>query len=165
MSEILAAVAREQLRGYPRHLKQLRDAVNEFSVFLEGMPGLSLVLGSAEAISCCSFTQIVLRVDETLLGIGKAELMAQLTKNGIPNWHANFELINSLSFFRSGAWRDWILRGDVDRVAEHNGGPFPVAEGIFAHGGLGLGKTNFLSSGNRKHLQSVLQSVTKRRVA
>jgi hypothetical protein len=86
-----------------------------------------------------------------------------LRKKGIPNWHANFELINSLSFFRYGGWRDWILRGDLDRVWKNNGGPFSVAERIFAHDGLGLGKTNFLSSGNRKHLQSVLRSLTKRR--
>ena len=162
MSEILAGIAREQLRGYPRHLEELRDAVSEFRFFLEGLPGLSLVLGSADAISCCSFSQIVLRVDEILLGLSKTEFMAELTKNGIPNWHANFELINSLSFFRSGRWRDWILRGDTDRVQQNNGGAFSVAERIFAHDGLGLGKTNFLSSGNRKHLQSVLRSLTKR---
>jgi len=165
MSEILAGIAREQLRGYPVHLKEVRDAVSEFGVFLQDLPGLSLVLGSADAISCCGFTQIVLRVDRDLLGLGKAEVMAELTKNGIPNWHANFELINSLSFFRTGGWRDWILRGDLDRVGRNNEGPFPVAGRVFAHNGLGLGKTNFLSSGNRKYLQSVLHSLTKRRTA
>ena len=163
MSEILAGIAREQLRGYPAHLKELRDAVSEFDVFLEGLPGLSLVLGAADAISCCSFTQIVLRVDRDLLGLGKAEVMAELTKNGIPNWHANFELINSLSFFRTGGWRDWVLRGDIDREGRNNEVPFPVTERVFAHNGLGLGKTNFLSSGNRKHLQSVLRSLTSNR--
>jgi len=91
--------------------------------------------------------------------------MAELTKSGIANWHANFELINSLSFFRSGTWRDWILRGDIDRVAKNNGGPFPVAERIFSRDGLGLGKMNFLSKGNRKYLLSVLRSLNKRGVA
>lgn len=165
MSEILAGVAREQLKGYPRHLKEMRDAVGEFQNFLEGFPGLSLMLGTAETVSCCAFTQVVLRVDEALLGLGKTDLMAELTKRGIPNWHANFELINSLSFFRSGGWRDWILRGDIDRVGKNNGGPFPVAERVYAHDGLGLGKTNFLSAGNRKHLRSVLHSLKKRGVA
>jgi dTDP-4-amino-4,6-dideoxygalactose transaminase len=162
MSEILAGIAREQLRGYPKHLKELRDAVGGFQKILEGFPGLSLMLGTAEAVSCCAFTQVVLRVDEALLGLTKTELMTELTKNGIANWHANFELINSLSFFRSGGWRDWILRGDIDRVGKNNGGPFPVAELVYARDGLGLGKTNFLSAGNRKHLQSVLYSLLKR---
>jgi dTDP-4-amino-4,6-dideoxygalactose transaminase len=165
MSEILAGVAREQLRGYPGHLKELRDALGEFQSVLEGFPGLSLVLGTAETVSCCAFTQVVLRIDEALLGLGKTELMMVLKKNGIPNWHANFELINSLSFFRSGRWRDWILRGDIDRVARNNDGPFPVAERVFVHDGLGLGKTNFLSAGNRNHLLSVLHSLKIRGVA
>jgi dTDP-4-amino-4,6-dideoxygalactose transaminase len=165
MSEILAAVAREQLRGYPKHLEELRNAVGEFQNSLEGIPGLSLVLGSAETVSCCAFTQLVLRLDEGLLGFEKSKLMAELTKSGIANWHANFELINSLSFFRSGTWRDWILRGDIDRVAKNNGGPFPVAERIFSRDGLGLGKMNFLSKGNRKYLLSVLRSLNKRGVA
>jgi hypothetical protein len=143
----------------------LRDAVSEFRVVLENFPGISLVLGSAEEISSCAFTQVVLRVDEAALGFSKVELMKELTKKGVPNWHANFELINSLSFFRSGGWRDWILRGDIDRVEKNNGGRFPVAERVFAHDGLGLAKTNFLSTGNRKHLQSVFHSLTKRRAA
>ena len=107
--------------------------------------------------------QVVVRIDEGLLGFSKAELMAELTRNGIANWHANFELINSLTFFRSEAWRDWILRGDVDRVAKNNKGPFPAAERTFGHDGLGLGKANFLSAGNRKHLHSVLDSLSRRR--
>ncbi|MDO9561753.1 MAG: DegT/DnrJ/EryC1/StrS family aminotransferase, partial [Bradyrhizobium sp.] len=116
MSEILAAVAREQLRGYPKHLNELRDAVGEFQRTLDGFPGLSLVMGTAKTTSDCALTQVVLRVDESLLGLGKASLMSELKRNGIANGHGNFELINSLSFFKSDGWRDWILRGDIDRV-------------------------------------------------
>jgi dTDP-4-amino-4,6-dideoxygalactose transaminase len=165
MSEILAGIAREQLKGYPKHLEEMRDAVGEFQHMLAGFPGLSLVLGMSETVAGCSFSQVILRLDEILAGIEKNRLMAELTKNGIANWHANFELINSLSFFRSGAWRDWILRGDIDRVEKNNDGPFPVAERVFARDGVGLGKTNFLSAGNRAHLQSVLRSLTKRGAA
>ncbi len=165
MSEILAGVAREQLRGYPKHLQELRNAVGEFQNILAGFPGVSLMLGTAETVSSCAFTQVVLRVNEATLGLSKTELMTELTKNGIANWHANFELINSLSFFRSGGWRDWILRGDIDRVGKNNSGPFPIAERVFAHDGLGFGKTNFLSPGNREHLETVLRSLLKRGAA
>jgi dTDP-4-amino-4,6-dideoxygalactose transaminase len=165
MSEILAAVAREQLIGYPAHLQQVRDAVGEFRNVLADIPGLSLVLGASDTISDCSFAQVVLRLDEASAGFHKSELMAELTKNGIPNFHANFELINSLSFFRTGAWRDWILRGDIDRIERNNSGPFPVAERVFARDGIGLGKSNFLSAGNRTHLQSVLRSLAGRGAA
>jgi dTDP-4-amino-4,6-dideoxygalactose transaminase len=162
MSEILAGVAREQLKGYPKHLSELRDAVAEFQESLKPFPGLSLVLGTADSVSRCALTQVVVRIDEKLLGFSKAELMAELTRNGVANWHANFELINGLTFFRSEAWRDWILRGDIDRVAKNNKGPFPAAERTFGHEGFGLGKTNFLSAGNRKHLHSVLHSLSTR---
>lgn len=89
--------------------------------------------------------------------------MRDLTSNGVPNWHANFELINSLSFFRSGSWQDWILRGDIDRVANNNSGSFAAAEDLYARTGIGLGKSNFLSAGNRKHLNAVLHALCKTR--
>lgn len=165
MSEILAGVAREQLKGYPSHLRELRDAVAEFQCFLESIPGLQLVLGAAEKVSFGAFTQVVLRVDESMVGLSKADLMARLSKNGISCWHANFELINSLTFFRSGRWRDWILRGDIDYVEKNNNGPFPAAEWVFTQGGIGLAKTNFLSAGNRRHLQTVLRSVNRKGTA
>ena len=161
MSEILAALAREQLKGYRQHLADMRDAVGDLQNTLAELPGLSLVLGHAKTPSNCAFTQVVLRLDGQRAGIGKDALMVELTKNGVTNFHANFELINSLSLFRSGTWRDWILRGDVDRVARNNSGPFPVAERLFARDGLGLGKTNFLSAGNLDHLKSVLRSLIK----
>jgi dTDP-4-amino-4,6-dideoxygalactose transaminase len=159
MSEILAGIAREQLKGYPRHLQGLREAVSEFEVALRAIPGLSIVKGATEMQSSSAFTQVVLRIDEALLGRSKEALMTGLTANGIPNWHANFELINSLSFFRTGGWRDWILRGDLDRVARNNEGRFPVAEQVFAQDGIGLNKTNFLSPGNQRHLESVLRKL------
>jgi hypothetical protein len=53
------------------------------------------------------------------------------------------------------------LRGEVERVARNNDGPFPAAERLFAHDGFGLGKTNFLSAGNLGHLKSVLRSLIK----
>ncbi len=161
MSEILAAIAREQLKGYRQHLADMRDAVADFQNTLAGLSGLSLVLGHAKTPADCAFTQVVLRLDEQRAGISKDALMAELTKNGVTNFHANFELINSLSLFRSGAWREWILRGDVERVARNNDGPFPAAERLFARDGLGLGKTNFLSAGNFSHLKSVLRSLVK----
>jgi dTDP-4-amino-4,6-dideoxygalactose transaminase len=162
MSEIVAAVAREQLKGYPKHLGQLRESVSEFQATLPEYAGLSLTLGTAESISCSALTQVVLRIDEALLGVTKKDLMAGLTENGIPNWHANFELISSLSVFRSDHWLEWILRGDVERARQNNSGPFPVAQRVYDETGIGLRNTNFLSSGNRKYLQSVLHSLLKR---
>ncbi|WP_439366563.1 DegT/DnrJ/EryC1/StrS family aminotransferase [Bradyrhizobium sp. DASA03005] len=163
MSEILAGVAREQLRGFPKHLADLRETVEEFKHVLANLPGLTLVLGAEKEISHCAFTQVVLRLDEAAFGAEKKTLMDELTKNGVPNWHANFEPINTLSFFRFGGWRDWILRGDVDRIEKNNSGPFPAAERVYAKSGIGLAKSNFLSVGNKKHLASVLRTLRNKR--
>lgn len=159
MSEILAGIAREQLRGYPGHLQELRARVGEFRSAYADCPEFSMVLGATDSVSCSAFTQVVLRLDENAFGLSKTELMDFLSRSGVSHWHANFELINTLSFFRSDAWRDWTLRGDIDRVAANNSGSFPAAERVYARSGLGLSKSNFLSEGNRRHLDSVIQSL------
>jgi dTDP-4-amino-4,6-dideoxygalactose transaminase len=161
MSELVAAVVREQLRGYPRHLADLRDAVAQFSTFVGTRPGLGLVLGNSVNVRDSAFTQIVLRLDEELLGLSKQALFDGLRARGVAVWHANFEPINTLSLFRQGIWRKWIKIGDVDRVARNYASSFPSSELIFSRTGLGLGKMNFLSSGNFRHLvQSIDAAIT-----
>jgi dTDP-4-amino-4,6-dideoxygalactose transaminase len=162
MSEILAALAHEQLTHYPRHLATMRNAVSDFQAWLEPWPGLSLVLGSEPLVANAAFTQVVMRIDENKLGIDKNTLSAGLSEKGVSVWHANFELINSLSLFRNGSWRDWILRGDLDRVGRNYAEPFPIASRVLSQTGIGLGKTNFLSTGNLKHLKTTLESILTR---
>jgi perosamine synthetase len=158
MSEIVAAVVREQLRGYPRHLAQLRESVADFSNFLGGVPGLSLVLGASANVIDCAFTQVVLRLEENVSGISKQTLWDRLSEQGIPHWHGNFELINSLSLFNKEKWRDWILRGDLSRPATNYVAAFPNAQQVFDCCGLGLAKMNFLSPANIRHLKRGITS-------
>ena len=152
MSEIVAAVVGEQLKGYPRHLSDLRDAVLEFQHHIEKMEGLDLVIGAAVQPQDCAFTQVVLRLDEARFGHDKSWFREELTKRGVATWHANFELINSMSFFRNDYWKDWVLKGDIDRVAKNFHGDFPVAQRVFDSTGIGLPKTHFLSNARLRHL-------------
>ncbi len=108
---------REQLRGYPRHLAGLREAAADFAGFLDGMEGIALVMGSAAALNNCVFSQIVLRLDTARLGCSKDKLRDALAAEGITTRDANFEPIPSLSFFRGVSWREWLLKGDADRMA------------------------------------------------
>lgn len=156
MSEIVAAVVREQLAGYPKHLSSLRASLDGFRAFLGGRPGLELVTGTATSVQDCVFTQAVLRLDESRAGIDKATLQARLTANGVQNWHANFELITSLSLFREGAWRRFLVKGDLERLARNYAEPFPVAAAVHARGGIGLLKNNFLSKDNESRVRSTL---------
>lgn len=159
MSEIVAAVVIEQLRGYPAHLSRVRAAVADFQVFIKRIDGLSLVLGSASTVEDCAFTQVVVELDETALGYRKEEFKNGLRARGIPVWHANFELLNSLSLFRSAAWRDWLPNADAARLEANYGAHFPVAARVYDSSGLGLGKMNFLSRQNLRYLMNQIESL------
>jgi dTDP-4-amino-4,6-dideoxygalactose transaminase len=159
LSEIVAAVVREQLKGYPAYLRDLRDALADFARFLQGVDGLELVLGTAASVQDCAFTQVVLRLDERKLGIGKAQLREALAAQGIGTWHANFEAITSMTFFRDGAWRDWILAGDIARAATNYSGAFPIHLQVYDGGGLGIAKMHFASSWRLKELKTKLAYV------
>jgi dTDP-4-amino-4,6-dideoxygalactose transaminase len=156
MSEIVAAVVREQLRAYPAYLRNLRSAVADFARFLEGVEGIDLVLGNTARLEECAFTQVVVRYDEKQTRLGKQQFRDALADRGIPTWHANFEAINSLAFFRNGSWRDWILAGDVSRAAANYTGDFPVCRAVYAADGLGFSRENFLSPSRLRALKAAI---------
>jgi perosamine synthetase len=162
MSEIIAAVVLEQLKGYPRHLTQLRNTVEEFRTFLQRVDGLELVLGQGAAPADCAFAQVVLRLDERRFGRSKHEIVTALKTNGIPVWHANFEPINSLTLFREPLWREWLPLADFARLDANYRASFPEARRLYDSSGLSLGKTNFLSRGNFKYLMKQLDALAAR---
>ena len=160
MSEIVAAVVTEQLRGYPAYLNSLRKGAAELACFLEGVDGMELVLGSATKVEDCAFTQMVLRLDERRLGCSKQALRQALDAQGVPTWHANFEPIPGLSFFRDGTWRDWILAGDIERAAANYHGVFPGCTAAYERTGLGLPKSHLASAmigGLKKKIAAALR--------
>ena len=163
MSEIVAAVVTEQLIGYPRHLASLRDAVSEFQARMTRIDGVELALGHSSQPADCAFTQVVLRIDERALGRTKNDFKDALYSRGIPVWHANFEPIPSLTLFRGDAWQEWLPRADVDRTRTNYRRAFPTAQRVFDSGGLGLGKMNFLSRQNLRHVCTQIESLCRLR--
>ena len=163
MSEIVAAVVHEQLRGYPRHLAILREAVSEFQQYLNRIEGIEMVLGATEDVQHSAFSQVVLRIDESVLGWKKKALMDELYARGIQTWHANFEPINTLTFFREDRWRDWVLKGDIRRASANYHDTFPVAERIYTSEGMGFGKMNFLSPSNSRYLRRQIDMLLSRK--
>jgi dTDP-4-amino-4,6-dideoxygalactose transaminase len=156
MSEIVAAVVREQLRGYPHHLAGLRAAAADFADFLNGLDGLTLVLGKAASVQDCAFSQIVLRLDPARLGCSKAQLKAALAADGIVTRDANFEPIPSLSFFRNDTWREWILKGDMDRIAANYRMDFPNLREVYQATGLGIPNVHLFSPSRLRNLKNVI---------
>lgn len=161
MSEIVAAVVAEQLKGFPRHLASIRDAVAEFQAAIARFDGIELVFGAGSGPQDCAFTQVVVRLDVGVLKRGKEEFKDELYRRGVPVWHANFEPIPSLSLFAGDAWERWLPRADAERTRANYRGEFPVARRAFEETGLGLGKMNFLSRQNLRHLIAQLDALCR----
>lgn len=151
VSEVVAAVALEQLRGYPVYFQRLQELVAMFVDHLNGINGIDLAV-SPTARSQPAYSQVVVKLDEAALGMSKTELMKRLKEKGIGCWHANFEPINKLAFFREGSWRDWILRGDVCRVERNYNQTFVNSEEVYQNLGMGFSRDNFLSRDRVKFL-------------
>ncbi len=154
MSEIVSAVVREQLKGYPAHLDIMRKCVYKLSMFIENIPGISISLGDNLEINNSSFTQVVFKIDPTILS--KNIFLNSLKSNGIQVWHANFELINSLSFFKKETWKDWLINSDKARIQKNYTREFVNAENLFNNVGIGIGKMSFLSNSNYDYFTKCL---------
>ena len=163
MSEIVAAVVAEQLKGYPSHLASLRDAVAEFQAAIARFEGIELVFGAGTGPQDCAFNQVVIRLDVGALKRSKAEFKDELYRRGVPVWHANFELIPSLTLFAGDAWQRWLPCADGERTGANYHAAFPVARQAFDATGLGLGKMNFLSPQNLHHLIGQLDALCRSR--
>jgi len=150
MSEIVSAVVREQLKSYPKHLEIIRNHVSSFEFYLKKKEGLRLSLGSGNDIKDSVFTQVVLKINSNILD--KNILFELLRKDGIQVWHANFELITSLDLFKNDIWKEWLIKGDINFLDKNYKRQYKNADFIFQKGGLGLGKMNFMNSGNLKNL-------------
>jgi dTDP-4-amino-4,6-dideoxygalactose transaminase len=144
ISEIVAAVALEQLRGYPAYLEKFRDLVGMFLDHLASIDGIELAV-PATALLKPAFSQVVVKLDEKSIAMPKAELMKRLKERGVGCWHANFEPMNKLGFFKDGSWRDWILRGDACRVEKNYNQTFVNSEEVYDRLGLGFTRDNFVS--------------------
>jgi hypothetical protein len=137
--------------------------VAEFQAAVSRFEGIELVLGCAGRAEQCAFTQVVLRIDETLLGRSKLEFKESLYSRGIPVWHANFEPINSISLFRTALWEEWLPRCDLSRTRANYAGAFPAAYKLMRSDGLGLGKMNFLSRQNLRYLIEQIERILRSR--
>ena len=111
-------------------------------------------------LHCTSaYSQVVLKINETNLQFSKKDLMEKLFNKGIAVWHANFELINSLSFYKNNEWKKWILKGDIEKAAYNYSKSFNNSNKVFTSLGIGLGKMNFMSVGNVRYLFNELRKI------
>lgn len=154
MSEFVAAVALEQLRGYPSILSRLIDNVNMFSQYLNRRQGVQVQRsGTAQA-----FTQVVLKMEESICGFSKMDAMVHLSEAGIGVWHANFEPINSLEFFSSNEWKTWAQKGDLDFLSSNYNRIYSNSLEVFMKRGFGINRVHFL---DKRGTQQVIKECDK----
>jgi len=144
ISEIVAAVALEQVRGYPKYFEMIQELAASLIDRLAGIDGIEVIMPRSANVKP-AYSQLTVKLNTKIMGVSKTELMERLRARGIGVWHANFEPINSLTFFRDGHWRDWVLRGDLDRVEENYKHKFATSNHVYEDIGLGFTKNNFLS--------------------
>lgn len=155
MSEFVAAVALEQLRGYQKHLNTVRENVTMFSDYIQKIYGLTLMHSPDKS----AYTQIVVKIDKEKFVLSKKEFMKRLKEKNISVWHANFEPITSLSFFSKKQWKDWILKGDIEFVEKNYSSTYPNSINVYENIGIGINKIHFLHKKNVKILIQVMDSV------
>jgi len=144
ISEIVAAVALEQLRGYPKHFEKHQELVGLFIDHLRKVDGIQIAVPPTARLKP-AYSQVVVKLDEKALGMSKSEFMNRLAHGGIGCWHANFEAINRLGFFKDDKWKDWIVRGDIERVERNYRTNFAGSEAVYERLGLGFSRESFLS--------------------
>ena len=154
MPEVTAAIALEQLRGYPSRLLKIQERVADFRKLISGIADISVVPGANEVE--LAFTQLSLRINANSR-FKKNELMHLLTVQGVQCFHANFEPITELTLFKSGAWLKWVRDGEQRRNPIET--DFPGAYEIFMNSGIGLVRSNFSSARNYNNLVRATKNI------
>jgi dTDP-4-amino-4,6-dideoxygalactose transaminase len=139
MSEITAGLIYEQLRNYNKLLKSIKNNAKIIIEFIDKCPYLELADNSQYNDSPI-YSQIVLRLDKI---INKAKFMDRLKEENISVWHANFEPITGLTFFKHDKWKDWVLTGDLTFVEENYRNLNINSINVYNNSGMGIMRNNF----------------------
>jgi perosamine synthetase len=147
--EIVCAVLLEQLKGYPKYLTTLQENAALLEERINDLPGIR-IFEKDERITAQAHTQFLFKVDESELGMSREVFARALEAEGLPLvWHAAFEPMTTLSFFKEYRWRKWV--GDptqTDRLTENYHRPYPGSELGYQHIGMSIGR-NVLCSGSQ----------------
>lgn len=154
MSEFIAAIALGQLKKYPDHLLSLREQADYFKEYLLKRSSGIKVISYPES----AYTQVVLMIEPGVLKKSKSEILSLLRQEGISARNANFEPINSISFYKIGAWKDWILKGDIDFLMSNYSDNYPVSNEVYESLGIGIDKMHFLT---RKDVNVLIKKFDK----
>lgn len=147
MPEVIAAIALEQLRGYPDRLIRIQERVSKFRELVKEVPDFQITPTLNQ--QKLAYTQLALKLSP-VSRYTKQEFFALASAESIPVFHANFEPLTELSLFRNGDWINWT--NSKNKALISNPGDFPGAYDVYQNLGVGLARLNFESNRNYSHL-------------
>ena len=101
-SEIVVAVMLGQFRGYEKRYKKLKENIEYFISGIKDSKYISIA-DTSDYNTRATYSQVVLKLDDK---INKDYFMKELKKEHISAWHANFEPIPTISFFKKNIWKE-----------------------------------------------------------
>jgi len=64
-----------------------------------------------------------------------------------------------VSFFKDGYWKNWILKGNIDKISQNYSSNFNNSNTLYNCTGLGFAKNNFLSKSSADFLVNKLEHI------
>jgi perosamine synthetase len=154
-SEIIVAVMLEQFRGYEKRYKNLKDNVEYFIEAIKDIKYISIA-DINNYNTRPSYSQVVIRLN-TL--IDKSCFMDRLKEENISVWHANFEPITTISFFKKTIWKEWTDARNIEWLSLNYNKQFQNSKIVYEKIGIGLMPNNFLTRKTTKVILSKIQNI------
>jgi dTDP-4-amino-4,6-dideoxygalactose transaminase len=143
MPEVIAAIALEQLKGYPDRLERIQERVKKFRDLIKDIP--DFIIAPTLNQEKLAYTQVALKITP-VSRYTKQEIFILASEASIPVFHATFEPLTELSLFRSGDWLNWTShKNDRKNPAPSD---FLAAYDVYQNLGVGLVRKNFESDLN-----------------
>jgi len=155
LSEVTAALIYEQIRNYDKLLESIRKNAKIIIDYVSDCPFLDIVDDNHYNDSPI-YAQIVVRLNKK---INKKIFMKKLQDQNLIIWHANFEEITSLSFFKNENWKDWIVAGDLNYVEKNYNSEFKNASLVYSSIGIGIMRNNFVTENGAKNVVKKLKKI------
>ena len=163
MSEVVAAIAYEQLKNYPKRLNRIQENVHNFFDEIKDEESIIVDIGQESAIDNSTFSQVRIMINNPK--IKKNILRENLKSKGIPNFHANFQPLTNLSLFKNKTLRKNLPR-EINSIIDLNQSEeYSIAHRVYDYTGIGLFRFNFESklraNGLAKNIKKILRDQLK----
>ncbi len=156
-SEIVVAVMLEQFRHFDKRYDELKKNIDIFVNYINQNKYLNMADQNSYNTKP-SYGQVVLVLEEE---VDKILFMEKLKEKRVSVWHANFELISTISFFKNDTWIEWSNSKNIDYIKQNYSSNFRNAKLVYDSLGLGFMPSNFLTKRSTKKTIASIENILK----